>query len=140
MGYASISMYGASPVFQTLVSQGQVSTPEFGFYFAESGSELYIGGTNPNHYTGSFTYMPVTKKVKMHGTVNFFSNNKYFRVSGNACLMVFLSTENLSSEAPAPSSILAPPWSSVTHRVYRTSMTRFLAPNMLVRGFGPVRS
>ena len=62
-------MYGASPVFQTLVSQGQVSTPEFGFYFAESGSELYIGGTNPNHYTGSFTYMPVTKKVKMHGTV-----------------------------------------------------------------------
>ena len=69
MGYASISMYGASPVFQTLVSQGQVSTPEFGFYFAESGSEIYIGGTNPNHYTGPFTYTPVTKKVKMHGTV-----------------------------------------------------------------------
>ena len=69
MGYESISRYGASPVFQTLVSQGQVSTPEFGFYLAESGSELYIGGTNPNHYTGPFTYTPVTKQVKIHGTV-----------------------------------------------------------------------
>ena len=69
MGYESISSYGASPVFQTLVSQGQVSTPEFGFYLAESGSELYIGGTNQNHYTGSFTYMPVTTQVRMHGTV-----------------------------------------------------------------------
>ena len=69
MGYESISIFGASPVFQTLVSQGQVSTPEFGFYLAESGSELYIGGTNQNHYTGSFTYMPVTTQVRTHGTV-----------------------------------------------------------------------
>jgi cathepsin D len=56
-------------MFQTLVSQGQVSTPEFGFYFAKSGSELYIGGTNQNHYTGSFTYMPVTTQVGRHDTV-----------------------------------------------------------------------
>ncbi|KAH9041264.1 acid protease [Lactarius pseudohatsudake] len=59
MGYESLSSYGASPVFQNLVSQGQVSTPVFSFYFSESGSELYIGGTNQALYTGSFTYMPV---------------------------------------------------------------------------------
>ncbi|KAI9444480.1 acid protease [Lactarius indigo] len=60
MAYESISDYGASPVFQTLVSQGQVSVPVFSFYLSESGSELYIGGTNKDHYKGSFTYMPVT--------------------------------------------------------------------------------
>ncbi len=63
MAYESMSNYKASPVFQSLVSQGQVSIPVFSFYFAGSGSELYIGGTNQNHYTGSFTYMPVTIKV-----------------------------------------------------------------------------
>ena len=63
MGYESISSYGASSVFQTLVSQDQVSAPVFSFYLTESGSELYIGGTNQDHYTGSFTYMPVTIEV-----------------------------------------------------------------------------
>jgi hypothetical protein len=46
MGYESLSRYGASPVIQTLVSQGQVSTSVFSSYFAESGLVLYIGGTN----------------------------------------------------------------------------------------------
>ena len=66
MGYESISSYGASPVVQTLVLQGQISSPMFSFYFAESGSELYIGGTNQSRYTGAFTYMPVTIQVGMH--------------------------------------------------------------------------
>ncbi|KAH8997777.1 acid protease [Lactarius hatsudake] len=62
MAYQSLSKYGpgASPVFQSLVSQDQVSAPVFSFYLAESGSELYVGGTNQNHFTGSFTYVPVT--------------------------------------------------------------------------------
>src|SRR6266702_1653476 len=63
MGYKSLSSYGASPVFQSLVSSGRVSTPEFSFYLAESSSELCNGGTNHNHYRGSFTYMPVTTQV-----------------------------------------------------------------------------
>lgn len=63
MGYESISSYGASPVFQTLVSQGQVSDPVFSFYLAKSNSELFIGGTNQDRYNGSFTYMPVTEQV-----------------------------------------------------------------------------
>ncbi|KAI9444478.1 acid protease [Lactarius indigo] len=67
MGYESISSYGASPVFQSLVSQGQVSTPVFSFYLSESGSELYIGGTNQDLYTGSFTYMPVTTQGYWQG-------------------------------------------------------------------------
>ncbi|KAF8261911.1 acid protease [Lactarius quietus] len=62
MGYQSISEFGASPVFQTLVSQGQTSPSVFSFYLAQSGSELYIGGTNQNLYTGPITYTPVTNQ------------------------------------------------------------------------------
>ncbi|KAF9219141.1 acid protease [Gyrodon lividus] len=42
MAFRDISTYDASPVFQTLIS------------------ELYLGGTNPDMYTGDFTYTPVT--------------------------------------------------------------------------------
>ncbi|KAI9437838.1 acid protease [Lactarius psammicola] len=75
MGYQSISSYRASPVFQSLVSQGQVSTPAFSFYFAESGSELYIGGTNQNLFKGSFTYMPVTTQGYWQGSFDGISVN-----------------------------------------------------------------
>ncbi|KAH8986111.1 acid protease [Lactarius akahatsu] len=75
MGYESLSSYGASPVFQSLVSQGQVSTPVFSFYFAESGSELYIGGTNQALYTGPFTYMPVTTRGYWEGLFDSISVN-----------------------------------------------------------------
>ncbi|TFY81196.1 hypothetical protein EWM64_g2817 [Hericium alpestre] len=33
----------------------------FGFKFAESGSELYLGGTNSDLYSGDFTWVPVTQ-------------------------------------------------------------------------------
>ncbi|KAH9166889.1 acid protease [Lactarius sanguifluus] len=75
MGYESLSSYGASPVFQSLVSQGQISTPVFSFYLAESGSELYIGGTDQEHYTGAFTYMPVTTQGYWQGSFDGISVN-----------------------------------------------------------------
>jgi hypothetical protein len=69
MGHESLLSFGDSTVFQTLVTQGQVSDPVFSFYLAGSGSELYIGGTNQNHYKGSFTYVPVSVLVSIHGDV-----------------------------------------------------------------------
>lgn len=65
MGYPSISDFQASPVFQTLVAEGQVPEPVFAFYIAQSESELFIGGTNEKHYTGSFTYVPVDQQVRI---------------------------------------------------------------------------
>ena len=73
MAFQSISEYDASPVFQTLVSQGYKS-PSFSFKLSSTtGSELYLGGANPSLYKGSFTYVPVAKadqgywKVDMDG-------------------------------------------------------------------------
>lgn len=60
MGYQSISVYNSPPLFQSLVAQKQISNPVFAFKLAQSGSELYLGGTNSKLYTGSITYTPVT--------------------------------------------------------------------------------
>ncbi|KAH9019324.1 acid protease [Lactarius deliciosus] len=87
MGYESLSSYGASPVFQSLVSQGQVSTPVFSFYFAESGSELYVGGTNQDHFTGSFTYMPVTTQGYWQGSLDGISVNGKTVIRGQGAII-----------------------------------------------------
>jgi cathepsin D len=64
LGFQSISQFNASPLFQTLISEGVVTSQVFGTKFATSGSELFIGGTNSALYTGSFTYLPLTVKVR----------------------------------------------------------------------------
>lgn len=63
MGFEEISSYGASPVFETFMSEGQTTASVFGFKLSSSGAELTVGGTNPSLYKGDFTYTPVTTKV-----------------------------------------------------------------------------
>jgi len=63
MAFQSISNYNASPLIQTLISEGAVTSPVFSFKFAPSGSELFLGGTNSALYTGDFTWVPLTHKV-----------------------------------------------------------------------------
>ncbi|KAH7884068.1 Asp-domain-containing protein [Phlebopus sp. FC_14] len=62
MAFESISSFGASPVFQNLISEGQVDSPVFAFKLASTGSELFLGGVNSDLYTGDFTYVPVTQE------------------------------------------------------------------------------
>jgi cathepsin D len=87
MAYESLSDYGANPVFQSLVSQGTVSTSVFSFYFAESGSELYVGGTNQDHFTGSFTYMPVTTQGYWQGSFDGISINGKSVINGESAII-----------------------------------------------------
>ncbi|KAF8841399.1 acid protease [Paxillus ammoniavirescens] len=62
MAFQSLSVYKASPVFQTLVSESQIDESVFAFKLAASGSELFIGGTNTALYTGEFSYTDVTQE------------------------------------------------------------------------------
>ncbi|EIW79799.1 acid protease [Coniophora puteana RWD-64-598 SS2] len=62
MGYQAISSYGASPVFNTLVSEGQTDAGVFGFKLTKDGAELTVGGTDSASVSGDFTYAPVTKQ------------------------------------------------------------------------------
>ncbi|PFH52669.1 hypothetical protein AMATHDRAFT_139688 [Amanita thiersii Skay4041] len=56
MAFPAISEFGANPVFQTLIAEGVVSSPVFGFRLAPSGSELTLGFI-PS--VGTFTQLPV---------------------------------------------------------------------------------
>ena len=62
MGFESISEFNAPPVIQTLVSQGQTSSPLFGFKLAESDSELSIGGLDSSVYSGTTAYTTVAQR------------------------------------------------------------------------------
>ncbi|KAG9310434.1 Asp-domain-containing protein [Chiua virens] len=75
MAFQSISEYNASPVFQSLVSEGQVTDSSFSFKLSSSGAELYIGGSNSDLYTGSFTYVPVTQQGYWQVTMDNVQSN-----------------------------------------------------------------
>ncbi|XP_043244980.1 lysosomal aspartic protease-like [Amphibalanus amphitrite] len=67
LGYDTIAVNGVVPPFYNMVSQGLVEEPVFAFYLnrdpeAELGGELTFGGTDPNYYTGEFSYVPVSRK------------------------------------------------------------------------------
>jgi cathepsin D len=63
MAFQSISVSGASPPFETLISQGQVLDSVFGFKLAPSGSELFLGGVNDALYTGDITWLTLSTQV-----------------------------------------------------------------------------
>jgi hypothetical protein len=63
LAFQSVSIYNATPVFESIVSEGQTDEPVFSFKLATSGSELYLGGANSTLYTGDFAYTPVTQQV-----------------------------------------------------------------------------
>jgi len=64
-GFPEISVNGIPPFFQRAVKAGAIAKAEFAFYLskdasASTGGELTLGGADPKHYTGAFTYTPVT--------------------------------------------------------------------------------
>lgn len=67
MGYDNISVNGVVSPFSNLINKQLVDQPVFSFYLnrdadAEVGGELILGGSDPDHYTGDFTYIPVDKQ------------------------------------------------------------------------------
>jgi hypothetical protein len=64
MAFQSISGFNARPTFQTLIAQGEEAQPVFSFKLAPEGSELFLGGANPNLYKGNFTWVKLTTKVR----------------------------------------------------------------------------
>ncbi|KAK1320717.1 Aspartic proteinase oryzasin-1 [Acorus calamus] len=67
LGFQEISVDNVVPVWYNMVKQGLVKEPVFSFWFNrnaedDEGGELVFGGSDPNHYKGHHTYVPVTQK------------------------------------------------------------------------------
>jgi len=67
MGYSTIAVDGVVPPFYNMVKQNLIQEPIFSFYLsrnpdADVGGEILLGGSDPNYYSGNFTYVPVTRK------------------------------------------------------------------------------
>ena len=63
LAYQSISVDNLTTVFHNAVDQKAVDEPVFGFHLSTASGqdgELTFGGTDPNHYTGELTYVPLT--------------------------------------------------------------------------------
>ncbi|KAF8189112.1 acid protease [Mycena galopus ATCC 62051] len=59
LAFPAISNLNANPFFVNADSEGAVEANQFGFFLASSGSELYLGGTNDQLYTGDIEFNAV---------------------------------------------------------------------------------
>lgn len=62
LGFPSISNTNSKNFVQNAYDQGIIPEPVFSFALNKDSSELYMGGDNPDKYTGAFTCTPVTQQ------------------------------------------------------------------------------
>jgi hypothetical protein len=65
LGWDDISVDHVETPLRALVNSGSLSEPVFAFYLGSGGAagELVMGGVDPDHYTGDFSYTPVIDMV-----------------------------------------------------------------------------
>ncbi|CAJ1390051.1 unnamed protein product [Effrenium voratum] len=72
LGWDSISVGGVPTPMNALVKSGQLPEPVFAFYLGNNQpGELVFGGVDPKHYTGDFSFVPLSSEsyweIKLDG-------------------------------------------------------------------------
>jgi len=75
MGWDDISVDGVETPLRALVNSGRLAENAFAFYLGSGGAdgELVLGGVNPAHYTGDFSYVKVRSMAE--GLVGYWELN-----------------------------------------------------------------
>ncbi|KAJ6578886.1 acid protease [Mycena vulgaris] len=60
LAFPALSNLNESPFFNTANGQGTLDANQFGFFLSGYGSELYLGGTNTNKFSGDIEYHHVS--------------------------------------------------------------------------------
>lgn len=68
LAYSSFAVDEVIPLFYNMLKKELIKKPVFSFYVnrditTSRGGNLFLGGSDPKHYNGSFTYLPVTRKI-----------------------------------------------------------------------------
>uniref|UniRef100_A0A1I8PHJ0 Peptidase A1 domain-containing protein n=1 Tax=Stomoxys calcitrans TaxID=35570 RepID=A0A1I8PHJ0_STOCA len=66
MAFKAIAVDGVTPPWYNMIQQNLVSTKVFSFHLMRNGTSddggvMVLGGNDPAHYTGDFTYVPVSQ-------------------------------------------------------------------------------
>ncbi|XP_059180665.1 pepsin A-like [Centropristis striata] len=108
LAYPSISASGATPVFDNMMSQGLVDQDLFSVYLShkpEKGSVVTFGGIDPNHYSGSISWIPLSSERFWQITVDSITINGQVVACDGGCQAIVDS---------GSSAIVGPP-SSITN-------------------------
>ncbi|KAG0269042.1 hypothetical protein DFQ27_004974 [Actinomortierella ambigua] len=87
LAFESLSTLKASPLVQTLVSQGQLDASVFSLKLASDDSELFLGGTNDELFTGDITYTSVTEERYWQVTVGSIDVNQESVLSNHGAII-----------------------------------------------------
>jgi len=64
LGFDRISVGGVPTIMKSLVASGQLAQPVFGFFLGDHKvGELEFGGVDSKHYSGDFTYVPLSAET-----------------------------------------------------------------------------
>ncbi|TUC86171.1 Pepsin A [Bagarius yarrelli] len=87
LAYPQLSASNAEPVFDNMVQQGLVQD-YFSVYLSsnsQTGSEVIFGGSNPNHYTGSLVWIPLSSETYWQITIDSITINGQVVACNGGC-------------------------------------------------------